>query len=199
MATRRYFRKVPQTEHEWRDVATAAGVANSNLNSMQELRSGSKTTQKQFLLYRTICLEIQLPEMFDAANFNLTQNLIRARTMLAASVEFQDYLVAVGTNQSGNVNRFEAVLDQQREVLRGLDNRHDPLKKHDESLVNASFVLFSADNTQSRPYPKQKVATAENCPPCRLQDTCPAETRDNWPSIYRDHGRTIARHHDRQD
>lgn len=109
---------------------------------MQELRSGSKTTQKQFLLRRTICPEIQLPEMFDAANFNLTQNLIRARTMLAASAEFQDYLIAAGTNQSGNVNRFEAVLDQQREVLRGLDNRHDPLKKHDESLVNASFVLF---------------------------------------------------------
>ncbi|KAK1148460.1 hypothetical protein N8T08_009465 [Aspergillus melleus] len=143
MATQSYFKKLPETEASWRRAATAADVVQKTLGSYQGLRSGSKTTQTQFLLYRTICPKIKKPGDFNGANFNLAQNLATARARLAASQDFQDYLAVVGTdNQPANVTRFEDVHEQQREVIRGLDNPDDPLKKHDEDVVNACFILM---------------------------------------------------------
>ncbi|PLB48479.1 hypothetical protein P170DRAFT_477094 [Aspergillus steynii IBT 23096] len=155
MTTQRYFRGLPTNEEEWQNAARASNVTDKSLHSCVELRSGSRVTQEQFLLFRTICPKFQEPYMFNSATLNLTARLLRAGTILAGSIEFQDYVSVLRANQWSNPNKFERVLEQQWEVLRCYDSKNE-LIEHDEHVVNSSFILLLQTMLSLAPAPTRE-------------------------------------------
>src|ERR1700740_205574 len=96
------------------DKGCTAQVVNKSLRS---LRSGSKVTQIQYLLFRTTWPRTTNPRTFNSARFNLAVHTPQARQMLLNSNAFQNYLGAVGTNASQGLEGFKVPLLQQWEIL----------------------------------------------------------------------------------
>lgn len=137
-----YFKRVPKNPQQWQNAAEQANVTNKNLRSCNDLRSGSSITQEQFLLFRTICPKVETLSTFRGSNFNLAQNHIRARDILHGSADFQNYLDVLGTNKWQGIGKFERVLQQQYEIIRGFENPEAPLIEHREDVVNSSILLL---------------------------------------------------------
>lgn len=117
------------------------------------MRSGSRVTQEQFLLFRAICKKIRDPNRFNAASLNLGAYLQQARQMLRNSPEFQNYLAAIGTKPLQSIGMFHIPLLQQREVLILPQKNATPLNKIDETSVNSSFISFLQAITAIDPAP----------------------------------------------
>ncbi|XHF96619.1 hypothetical protein AWENTII_000242 [Aspergillus wentii] len=134
-----FFQNVPSDTHEWEQAAIAARVL--------------EVTQKQFLLYRTICLAIEVPDRLRISKFNYFR-LRDAERILRESITFQNYILAISLGQTLGLGDFGLVLEQQLEIREVLE---DPIKmqlkltEFDESIVNTSLIYFLQALTRTIP------------------------------------------------
>lgn len=113
-------------------------VANKSLRSCIDLRSGSRVTEEQFLLFRTICPRVARPTVFDPATFGLTQAIQNARGILATSSDYQFYKQNVRTADwaSQGLNIFTLPLRSQETVQKPLQHGNEDMTRADETSVN---------------------------------------------------------------
>lgn len=107
---------MPRNQAEWTTSVTAANVVDKSLKSCRQLRSGSRISQVQYILFRTIWPGVKPPQAFNPTMFNLATEVQQARQMLGNFLAFQNYLAAIGTNTSQSIAEFTVPLLQQREV-----------------------------------------------------------------------------------
>lgn len=164
MPDTKYFTKVPKNQAEWTTSAAAANVVNKSLKSCRQLRSGSRISQVQYLLFRTIWPMIKVPQAFNPTIFNLATEVQQARQMLGNSPAFQNYLAAIGTNTFQNTEEFTVPLLQQREVLDAPDPQgRNKLADIDETSVNSSLISLLQAITSIDPTPSHKWRSARIC------------------------------------
>jgi hypothetical protein len=133
------FNEVPRDEQAWLRAATAAGVENKTLRTYDKLKSASKVTKPQILLYRTIFARKD-GRQFNPANFGLGARYTNAQNLLQNSQDFQSYINAIQAGAFGGTGNFTPLREQQREVLECLSGTGMILTQKDESPVNATFI-----------------------------------------------------------
>ena len=90
------FFDLPQSQADWNYVTTQANLSHRSLRSCTDLMSGSRVTEEQFILFRTICPPSSNPILFNPATYGLGQKILRAHTMLAQDTDFLYYTANVG-------------------------------------------------------------------------------------------------------
>ncbi|KAK2755040.1 hypothetical protein FQN54_006568 [Arachnomyces sp. PD_36] len=165
MASPKYFVDVPDDKRTWKKAAEKASIDQKSLRWCQNLRSGSKITHEQFLLFRAICPDARHSNTFNEATHHLDMELLDARQYLAGSLAFQNFLIAIeqpATQTLEEFNRFDTTLLQLREVMASSDpdpNDHE-LAVTDETSVNSSLISFLQATAATIPGPEYQWRSA---------------------------------------
>ncbi|KAJ9273466.1 hypothetical protein DTO212C5_540 [Paecilomyces variotii] len=132
-----------QTAAEWREEVRERNLQGKSLAvSPNNLQSGSRVTEEQFLLFRTLFPPTR--ECFDANLFGLSVEYQQAGVLLLGSADFQAYLQrisggATSLSQWHQDTLFKVPLAQQQQAFLPGGSK---LTRRSESVVNASIISY---------------------------------------------------------
>ncbi|RWQ99683.1 hypothetical protein C8Q69DRAFT_494996 [Paecilomyces variotii] len=132
-----------QTAAEWREEVRERNLQGKSLAvSPNNLQSGSRVTEEQFLLFRTLFPPTR--ECFDANLFGLSVEYQQAGVLLLGSADFQAYLQrisggATSLSQWHQDTLFKVPLAQQQQAFLSGGSK---LTRRSESVVNASIISY---------------------------------------------------------
>ncbi|KAJ9371262.1 hypothetical protein DTO282E5_4117 [Paecilomyces variotii] len=134
-----------ETGAEWLAEARRRNIAHKSIKTCSDLRSGSKVTEEQFLLFRTLVPSVE--HRFDPNVFGLAAQYSQAAGRLGGSLDFQAYLSNIGAtttaiNQWHLDTLFKVPLAQQRHVCSTTFRDRAKLARRSESAVNTSLISF---------------------------------------------------------
>lgn len=143
MANATHFQQVPKYLADFVTAAASAGTSGRPLKSCRDLRSGSKITQEQYLLFRIIYATPT--RTFDPLPFGLANYVQQARVIMAGP-DFQNYLVAVRSNHPPLASlpawtqneKLKIAFRQQQEIVHGRPDGSAPV----EVVVNGFLISF---------------------------------------------------------
>ncbi|KAL4886704.1 hypothetical protein BJY04DRAFT_213459 [Aspergillus karnatakaensis] len=95
-----FFRHVPQTWNDWHEAARALHVSRTSINTVDDLESGSHTTQAQYLVYRVLRPETLPYQMINLQALNIQAEHGQAVQWLGQFAPFRAYIqsIAAGAN-----------------------------------------------------------------------------------------------------
>ncbi|QKX55968.1 uncharacterized protein TRUGW13939_03067 [Talaromyces rugulosus] len=116
MATLKIFDSIPASSQTWRRHAAAAKAMHKWIGDCDEMASGSKIGQKQFLLLRVIVQKVGLSS-FSPRKFGLGDQIEQAKEILGESESFRSFLDAIKKDEEGGSGYFAPIREQQHEIL----------------------------------------------------------------------------------
>lgn len=87
------LRQLPQTAAQWRKTAAKAGLKCKLLKNCEQLQFGSQVIDEQYMLFRTVCKNSEVPSKFDPEAFGLSgHELTRAYLILQNHQKSRNYI-----------------------------------------------------------------------------------------------------------
>jgi hypothetical protein len=143
MSTLKIFDSIPASSQTWRRHAAKAKVMNKWIGDCDEMASGSKIGQKQFLLLRVIVQKVSR-DNFNPRKFGLGDQIEKARDILGDSESFRSFLDAIKKDEEGGLGYFAPIRKQQHKILypySGSEGVTGPTTL-DETPINSIAVNF---------------------------------------------------------